>query len=337
MSIEGIFRKNGNIRRLKDVSDQLDRNPHDVDLSSEPPIQIAALLKKFLRELPDPLLTFKLHGLFTCAMRLENPAACKRVIHLACCMLPRVNRDTMEVLFLFFRWVASFSHVTTDVGSRMDIPNLARVIAPNILTTNSKDPLKDDSFTSIRVVELMLECFDELCLVPEDLEPFLEDPSFKDGTADMSSKDFLKKVEQMMKHSNKSSASTATTTTTSPISNVLPSTASSLHDVRYLELQQMQNQQQYHQQQQFQQYHSPTSIYAQQGYLPYVNRHPSSNTRSTPYTQRNSSLNNGSHHSLHHSHSVPHRTSSAAAAAATNDLKPPSTPSATPSAELRSS
>lgn len=89
----------------------------------------------------------------------------RRALHLACCMLPRCNRATMEVLFVFFRWVASFSHVTGDVGSRMDIPNLARVIAPNILTANSKDPLKDDSFASIRVVEVLLESHEEFCLV----------------------------------------------------------------------------------------------------------------------------------------------------------------------------
>jgi hypothetical protein len=71
----------------------------------------------------------------------------------------------MEVLFVFFRWVASFSHVTTDVGSRMDIPNLARVIAPNILISNSKDPIKDDSFSAIRAVEQLLESYEEFCMV----------------------------------------------------------------------------------------------------------------------------------------------------------------------------
>jgi hypothetical protein len=33
-------------------------------LSQDNPVQLAALLKKFLRELPDPLMTFKLHRLF---------------------------------------------------------------------------------------------------------------------------------------------------------------------------------------------------------------------------------------------------------------------------------
>lgn len=64
MSVEGIFRKNGNIRRLKELTDAIDRDPSSVDLTQDHPVQLAALLKKFLRELPDPLLTFKLHKLF---------------------------------------------------------------------------------------------------------------------------------------------------------------------------------------------------------------------------------------------------------------------------------
>jgi hypothetical protein len=64
MSVEGVFRKNGNIRRLKDLAETIDRGEGNVEMSSEGPVQIAALLKRFLRDLPDPLLTFKLHRLF---------------------------------------------------------------------------------------------------------------------------------------------------------------------------------------------------------------------------------------------------------------------------------
>ena len=77
MSVEGVFRKNGNIRRLNTLAETLDRGDSQVDLTAENAVQIAALLKKFHRELPDPLLTFKLHRLFVMSqskptMNFEN-------------------------------------------------------------------------------------------------------------------------------------------------------------------------------------------------------------------------------------------------------------------------
>jgi len=64
MSIEGVFRKNGNIRRLKELAEALDKQSQPPSLDDENPVQLAALLKKFLRELPDPLLTSKLQRLW---------------------------------------------------------------------------------------------------------------------------------------------------------------------------------------------------------------------------------------------------------------------------------
>jgi hypothetical protein len=72
MSVEGVFRKNGNIRRLKDISEMIDTKYEQVDLTKENPVQIAALLKKFLREMPDPLLTFKLHRLFVASQSMSQ-------------------------------------------------------------------------------------------------------------------------------------------------------------------------------------------------------------------------------------------------------------------------
>ena len=64
MSVEGIFRKNGNIKRLRDLADAIDRDPSGVYLTQDNAVQLAALLKKFLRDLPEPLFTFRLHKLF---------------------------------------------------------------------------------------------------------------------------------------------------------------------------------------------------------------------------------------------------------------------------------
>ena len=70
MSVEGVFRKNGNIKKLKDMAEEIDAKGGDaVDLNRESPVQIAALLKKFLRALPDPVMTFKLHRLFIQSQR----------------------------------------------------------------------------------------------------------------------------------------------------------------------------------------------------------------------------------------------------------------------------
>lgn len=73
MSVEGVFRKNGNIRGLKDLAERIDAKEGEVDLSKENPVQVAALLKKFLRELPDPLLTYKLYRLFITSQSNQTP------------------------------------------------------------------------------------------------------------------------------------------------------------------------------------------------------------------------------------------------------------------------
>jgi len=71
----------------------------------------------------------------------------------------------MEVLFSFFKWVASFSHVDEETGSKMDLHNLAKVITPNVLYSKSKDPSKDDSFLAIEAVHSLLKYQDDFCLV----------------------------------------------------------------------------------------------------------------------------------------------------------------------------
>ena len=70
MSVEGVFRKNGNIRRLKELADAFDKQSQPPSLDDENPVQVAALLKKFLRELPDPLLTSKLQRLWIASQSL---------------------------------------------------------------------------------------------------------------------------------------------------------------------------------------------------------------------------------------------------------------------------
>ena len=183
MSVEGVFRKNGNIRGLKELAERLDAKEGEVDLTKESPVQVAALLKRFLRELPDPLLTFKLHRLFitsqselTCTLSLHKEANAsaeiadeekrRRVLHLTCCLLPKSHRDSMEILFSFLIWASSFSQVDEESGSKMDTHNLATVITPNILFSNAKyGGMDESSFLAIEAVNQLIEYNDQMCEV----------------------------------------------------------------------------------------------------------------------------------------------------------------------------
>ena len=71
----------------------------------------------------------------------------------------------MEVLFTFLNWVSSFCAVDEDTGSKMDIHNLATVIAPNILYPNVKSPDMEASFLAIEAVHALIECNDSMCEV----------------------------------------------------------------------------------------------------------------------------------------------------------------------------
>jgi hypothetical protein len=200
MSVVGIFRKNGNIKRLNSMVEALDRDISSVNLSDDNPVQLAALLKRFLRELPDPLMTFKLHRLWCAAQSelclwvliliffpgtnnvctslaavLPNETERHRCLHLLVCLLPRYNRDTMEVLFVFLKWVASFSHVDEETGSRMDVQNLATVICPSILYARGSNAMKDDSFTAIKAIQSLVDGQDEFYTVPPELQFVLDE------------------------------------------------------------------------------------------------------------------------------------------------------------------
>ncbi|QSZ32649.1 hypothetical protein DSL72_002228 [Monilinia vaccinii-corymbosi] len=193
LSVEGVFRKNGNIRKLNETVREIDQGGCDaVDLSRQNVVQVAALLKKYLRDLPDPLLTFKLHNLFIASQKIADEDKRRRVLHLTCCLLPKVHRDCLEILCSFFNWVASFHQVDEESGSKMDTHNLATVIAPNIIYTNAKSPV-DDNFLAIEVVHTLIECNEQMCEVPEDLQSILNDPILFNNTSDITTKEILKR------------------------------------------------------------------------------------------------------------------------------------------------
>lgn len=201
LSAEGVFRLNGNIKRLRKLVEELDGKHGKPDiilqkmkLSEETPIQLAAILKKFLRDLPIPLMTYKLYDVFILSQKIgknENSEDKKfqrrdKLLKIAYAMLPKANRDLTEVLLSFLAWVATFAYLESttgeaDGGSKMDTHNLATVLTPNILY-ESMTPTKPTSisminqkvgggvgesqFLSIEVIHEMIENNDDLTVIP---------------------------------------------------------------------------------------------------------------------------------------------------------------------------
>jgi len=193
LSVEGVFRKNGNIKKLSELAERIDKEGN-VDLSSNNVVQVAALLKRYLRELPDPLMTHKLYRLWLAAAKLPDDEKKRHCLHLTCCLLPKCHRDSLEILFCFLKWAGSFHQVDDESGSRMDIKNLATVIAPNILFDKTKTySLDSDPMYAIEAVEILIANIEEMCLVPDDLVEFLNDQSFQNSSGDLTTKDILKR------------------------------------------------------------------------------------------------------------------------------------------------
>ncbi|KAB5536547.1 hypothetical protein GE09DRAFT_971110 [Coniochaeta sp. 2T2.1] len=177
LSVEGVFRKNGNIKKLGDLVEKIDRE-EDPQLGNNNVVQLAALLKRYLRELPDPLLTHKLYRLWLAAAKIQDEEKKRQCLHLTCCLLPKCHRDCMEIVFCFLKWAALFHKVDDESGSKMDIKNLATVIAPNIIYKDAKAAALDsDPIFAIEAVEILITYIEEMCLVPDELVDMASDPA----------------------------------------------------------------------------------------------------------------------------------------------------------------
>lgn len=129
---------------------------------------------------------------------IQDEQARLRILHLACCLLPKAHRDTMEVLFCFLNWAASFSVVDEESGSKMDVHNLATVIAPNIMFSNAKTETMEDSFYAIEAVSTLISYNELMAEVPEDIQTILNDSLFG-GSADLTTKEILKRYADIGK------------------------------------------------------------------------------------------------------------------------------------------
>ncbi|KAI7906100.1 uncharacterized protein BX663DRAFT_498779 [Cokeromyces recurvatus] len=219
MLVEGVFRKNGNIRQLKMLAQSID-NLYETTtsadmkvymeklLTNQSSIQLTALLKRYLRELPEPLLTFPLYKLFIQCGKVMNDTIENRddrlkALHFACCLLPKPNRDTMLMIFCCLKWVSTFSNM-----NKMDIHNLARIVAPSVLF---EKPIASPVFTDhdkrqysrqgteeeISVIEVLIREIDKISIIPADLKILALNDVHQDLTC-LNSKYFITQYQQLL-------------------------------------------------------------------------------------------------------------------------------------------
>ncbi|PHH60319.1 hypothetical protein CDD81_1845 [Ophiocordyceps australis] len=197
LSVEGVFRKNGNIKKQQEMVDKINAEGCDVvNFMEQPVVQLAALLKRYLRDLPDPLMTHKLYRLWVSAAKMTDPERRKQCLHLTCCLLPKSHRDCLEILFSFLKWAGSFHQVDEEIGSKMDIRNLATVIAPNVLTNPNKAPALDsEAIFIIDAVETLIANIEDMCQVPTEILTLLNDPYLFSNNGETTTKEILRRFQ----------------------------------------------------------------------------------------------------------------------------------------------
>ncbi|RYP24237.1 hypothetical protein DL765_000732 [Monosporascus sp. GIB2] len=158
LAVEGIYRLSGSathVNKLKNLFDTdsesriLDfRNPenffHDVN-------SVAGLLKQFLRDLPDPLLTGEHYADFIEAAKNDDDIVRRDSLHAIINGLPDPNYATLRALTLHLHRVMDNSAV-----NRMNSQNLAIVFGPTLMGTGAGSNIADAGW-QVRVVDTILQ------------------------------------------------------------------------------------------------------------------------------------------------------------------------------------
>uniref|UniRef100_A0A672QPL5 Unconventional myosin-IXb-like n=1 Tax=Sinocyclocheilus grahami TaxID=75366 RepID=A0A672QPL5_SINGR len=153
---EGIYRKSGSVCRAKELHHLLEKSPQAVSFDNYPIHTITGLVKQWLRELPDPLMTYSLYNDFLYAADLPEESERLRAVYRRLDELPPPNFSTLERLIFHLVKVAK-----EEAHNRMSVNALAIVFAPCILRCpDSSDPLlsmKDINKTTLCVEILINE------------------------------------------------------------------------------------------------------------------------------------------------------------------------------------
>uniref|UniRef100_A0A8C5D5I4 Rho-GAP domain-containing protein n=1 Tax=Gouania willdenowi TaxID=441366 RepID=A0A8C5D5I4_GOUWI len=124
----GLYRLSGSYVQVKDLKEEFLLTNMVPVLSEVKNINtVTGLLKDFLRNLKEPLLTFRLTQAFMDAAEVSDEENSFSLLYQSISDLPKANRDTLAFLVLHLQRVAE------SLETRMDIHNLALVFGPTIV------------------------------------------------------------------------------------------------------------------------------------------------------------------------------------------------------------
>uniref|UniRef100_A0A8C7J7L5 Myosin IXb n=1 Tax=Oncorhynchus kisutch TaxID=8019 RepID=A0A8C7J7L5_ONCKI len=155
---EGLYRKSGSASHARELHQLLEINPETATLENYSIHTVTGLVKRWFRELPDPLLTYRLYKDFLHAVELPEQSERLRAVYQKLDELPSANFKTLERLVFHLVRVAK-----EEEHNRMSANSLAIVFAPCILRSqDTTDPflvMKDVSKTTTCVEILISEQF----------------------------------------------------------------------------------------------------------------------------------------------------------------------------------
>ena len=135
---EGIYRKSGATSKITELKNKLEENVDHVDLDSYSVHVLSAVLKSFLREMPNPLMTYELYDDFLWTTAISDLSERVQAIYSHITKLPRVHYDVLERLIFHLARVAQ-----QESANRMNANSLAIVFAPCILRTDKIMQMQD--------------------------------------------------------------------------------------------------------------------------------------------------------------------------------------------------
>ncbi|XP_068087641.1 rho GTPase-activating protein 18 isoform X3 [Hyperolius riggenbachi] len=156
LNTEGVLRIPGVSSRIKALCQELEASFYEGTFNWDTVKQhdAASLLKYFIRELPQPLLTVEYMKAFHSVQYLPTKKHRLQALNLLIILLPDIHRDTLKALLEFLQRVVDHRE-----QNKMTLKNVAMIMAPNLFTahTSTLKSMDQDAVTSAaRTASVML-------------------------------------------------------------------------------------------------------------------------------------------------------------------------------------